>query len=158
MLCAECELCPKQDKLPQVSMATLAREDEPGGSTANNARACSTTTRGTPSISSTCGTKAGKCKANAGEGAGMGKSRFPKTKGGSKKNCRKRLDVNQKVEIHKVGANVSHEERAGRFGCSEGLIWKVKAEREKVETRAAAEGSGTKKNIRKGDVLEGNEG
>ena len=83
--------------------------------------------------------QAGKRKAKAAEGAGTGQSKRPNTKGGVLSASRKRLTIQEKVQILQLlDKRTSHEHIADRFNCSERLVRKVKAEREVVEEMAAA--------------------
>ena len=83
--------------------------------------------------------QAGKRKAEAAEGAGTGQSKRPNTKGGVLSASRKRLTIQEKVQILQLlDKRTSHEHIADRFNCSERLVRKVKAEREVVEKMAAA--------------------
>ena len=78
--------------------------------------------------------QAGKRKAKAAEGAGTGQSKRPNTKGGVLSASRKRLTIQEKVQILQLlDKRTSHEHIADRFNCSERLVRKVKAEREEKE-------------------------
>ena len=98
--------------------------------------------------------QAGKRKAKAAEGAGTGQSKRPNTKGGVLSASRKRLTIQEKVQIlHLLDKRTSHEHIADRFNCSERLVRKVKAEREVAEKEAAT-GGGALKTKRRGDFPE----
>ena len=98
--------------------------------------------------------QAGKRKAKAAEGAGTGQSKRPNTKGGVVSASRKRLTIQEKVQILQLlDKRTSHEHIADRFNCSERLVRKVKAEREVVEKEAAT-GGGALKTKRRGDFPE----
>ena len=98
--------------------------------------------------------QAGKRKAKAAEGAGTGQSKRPNTKGGVLSASRKRLTIQEKVQILQLlDKRTSHEHIADRFNCSERLVRKVKAEREVVEKEAAT-GGGALKTKRRGDFPE----
>ncbi|CAB1104515.1 unnamed protein product [Ectocarpus sp. CCAP 1310/34] len=142
MPCAEGDLCRIPDRTPQVPNGHVCRGRCGGrlhgecGSMFDDSEL--------NRICSTCVANTGKRKARAAEGAGKGQSKRPKAQEGSKNEARKRLDVHQKVEILKlVDAKLSQGEIADRFGCSERLIRKVKAERERVENEAAEEEGGS---------------
>ena len=78
--------------------------------------------------------QADKRKAKAAEGAGTGQSKSPNTKGGVLSASRKRLTIQEKVQILQLlDKRTSHEHIADRFNCSERLVRKVKAEREVEE-------------------------
>ena len=82
--------------------------------------------------------QAGKRKAKAAEGAGTGQSKRPNTKGGVLSASRKRLTIQEKVQILQLlDKRTSHEHIPDRFNCSERLVRKVKAEREVVEKEVA---------------------
>ena len=148
-------------------MATSAREDVAGGSTANCGSVFDDIE--THRIRSTCVTRIDKRKATAADGAGAGPSHRPSAagagagpserqkdkSGGSKKGgSRARPNNNTKLEILKLlDAKVSRVEIADRFGCSERFIRTVKADRKKVEAATAA-GGGTQKTARRGDFSE----
>ena len=98
--------------------------------------------------------QAGKRKAKAAEGAGTEQSKRPNTKGGVLSASRKRLTIQEKVQILQLlDKRTSHEHIADRFNCSERLVRKVKAEREVVEKEAAT-GGGALKTKRRGDFPE----
>ena len=98
--------------------------------------------------------QAGKRKAKAAEGAGTGQSKRPNTKGGVLSASRKRLTIQEKVQILQLlDKRTSHEHIADRFNCSDRLVRKVKAEREVVEKEAAT-GGGALKTKRRGDFPE----
>ena len=98
--------------------------------------------------------QAGKRKVKAAEGAGTGQFKRPNTKGGVLSASRKRLTIQEKVQILQLlDKRTSHEHIADRFNCSERLVRKVKAEREVVEKEAAT-GGGALKTKRRGDFPE----